>query len=84
MIKCYFFQQVYGLGVQEIDENVKQYMLVNEVEHMPEFPLVWSESQKNEQTLLLPVLAIIFMNGGSIPEGKSDQYFLIYRRTFHQ
>lgn len=72
ILVCY--AQVYGLGVREIDESVKQYLLVNEVEHHPEVPLNWSESQKNEQALLLPVLSVIFMNGGSIPEGNFHHY----------
>ncbi|KAK7602186.1 hypothetical protein V9T40_009627 [Parthenolecanium corni] len=67
---------IYGLAVIEIDENVKQYLLVNEIEHNPLVPPNWSESQKNEQALLLPVLAVIFMNGGSIPEGELWTFLL--------
>ncbi len=55
----------------ELDESSgKQYMLVNEIEYKPNVNLNWREEEKKHQTLLLPILSVIFMNGGAITEGK--------------
>ncbi|XKL61292.1 hypothetical protein PGB90_008349 [Kerria lacca] len=61
-------KKVYGLELIELNENVKYYMLVNDLEYNYNIPLNWPENEKNQQMLLLPILTVIFMNGGTISE----------------
>lgn len=49
-------------------------MLVNDLEYNYNIPLNWPENEKNQQMLLLPILTVIFMNGGTISESKFNIY----------
>lgn len=47
-------------------------MLINAVPWSEEVPLQWDLEERKRQTLLLPVLSVIFMSGGSITEGNES------------
>lgn len=59
-------KKIHGANLIELEESTKQLMLVNAVPTDP--PLNWSDEIRKQQAILLPVLSLIFMSGGSAPE----------------
>lgn len=55
----------------ETDDHAKSFILINEVPWSEEVQLRWNSEELRKQILLLPILSVIFMSGGSISEGKT-------------
>lgn len=63
-------KEVHGFNLLETDDHAKSFILINEVPWNEEVQLRWNSEELRKQILLLPILSVIFMSGGSITEGK--------------